>query len=107
MVAKAKESSQVNKARKKLQQQLAKADKRINKDALKKMRSLIEEQLARHKDERIPLHKRQIVLFDENQHSAKIESKFITRLIHQLKHPKTSVKDKDLEGRVKTFHQDE
>jgi hypothetical protein len=103
MTIKAKESAQIHKARKKIKKQLAAAEKRINSEALKEMRRIIQQQIARRKIERIDLKERQIALFDENKHPAKTESEFILQLLHRLKErPK---KDRKLEGRIKTIHE--
>lgn len=99
-VAKAKESTQVHKARKKIQQQLDAAEKKLNPDALQAMRRIIQKQIARHQSERINLKDRTIKLFDENQHPAKTESRFISKLLHELQN-KSEPADNDLEGRIK------
>lgn len=104
MVVKAKESPQVQKARKKIKQQLAAAEKRINDEALKEMRLLIQRQIARHHAERVDLKTKVVTLFDENKHPAQTESKFVNRLLKDLKHPPKSKKKSELEGRI-TSHQ--
>lgn len=85
-MAKAKESAQIHKARQKIQEQLIAAEKRTSPQALENMAKIIEKQLARRKPERITLKGRQITLFDENQHPAKTESKFVLKLLNQIKH---------------------
>lgn len=101
MAIKAKESPQIQKARKKIKQQLAAADKRVNTEALKEMSLLIQRQLARHTAQRINLKSKVVTLFDENKHPAKTESKFVHRLLKQLKHtPTKSKQKKELEGRI-------
>ena len=102
---KAKESSQILKARQKIKKQLEAAEKRINPDALKKMRHLIERQLARHSTERINLKKRHITLFDENRHPAKTESKFVMSLLRHIKEEKPKKAKKQLEGRVTSMNE--
>lgn len=99
MPAKAKESPQIQKARKKIKQQLKAAEKRMNAEALQTMSRLIKEQLSRQKSGRIDLKDRQITTFDENQHPAKTESKFVLNLIHQIKDGKINTEN-DLEGRI-------
>jgi hypothetical protein len=101
MSAKAKESAQIQKARKKLKQQLAAAEKRINTEALQEMSKIIQAQITRHNPERISLKKKVVTLFDENTHPAKTESKFVMRLLHQLKSRLSKEKRaKALAGRI-------
>lgn len=107
MATKAKESPHILKVRKKLQQHLAATDSLINADALKAMRKVIEHQLERQKAERINLKTKLFTLFDENQHPAQTESKFVARLMHHLKHPEPKKSNKHLEGRVKAMHDNE
>lgn len=105
MAIKAKESPQVQKARQKIKQQLADADKRINPESLKEMTLLIQRQILRHTPDRVSLKTKQVSrqpLFDENKHSAKIESKFVRHLLKELQHPKKGKRKSDLEGRVKS-----
>jgi len=104
MSIKAKESTQIDKARKKIKKKLAAADRRLNPAAIKAMSQLIEQQLARRKGERISLENRQITLFDENRHSAKSESKFVSRLLQQLKKQVPTKSANKLGGRVKSVH---
>ena len=98
MTAKAKESAQIQRARNKIKQQLQKAEKKMNPEALQAMSHLIREQLNRKKTERIDLKNRQIISFDENKHPAKTENKFIIKLIRQIKQQQNK---SDLEGRIK------
>jgi len=99
-MVKAKESRQIQKARQKIKKQLAAAEKRINPEALDSMSRLIQRQIARHSSERIDLKNRQITLFDENEHPAKTESRFISILMKQIKQEKIGEQDNDLEGRI-------
>lgn len=101
MSDKAKESAQVQKARKKIKDQLADAEKRINPEALHEMARIIQLQLSRRSSERINLKNKTVTLFDENQHSAKTESKFVNRLLKQIKQKIIDPSYKQLEGRVK------
>lgn len=94
---KAKESAQVNKARKKIKRQLEAGEKRINPESLKVMREIIEKQIARHQLERVDLKERLVTLFDENKHPVQTKSRFILRLLGELK----KGSKKDLEGRIK------
>lgn len=107
MGVKAKESPQIVKARKKLQRHLEESEQQVNPDALKSMRHLIERQLARHQTERIDLKSKQVTLFDENKHPAKTESRFVAKLMRQLKTPPVAPKSKKLEGRVRAISEDE
>ena len=98
MSTKTKESIQVKRARKKLQKQLQEEEKMVTPQALRKMSESIHLWLSRHSEERIPLKDKNITLFDENQHSAKIRSRFVTSLLKELG------RDQDpssLEGRIK------
>lgn len=87
MAKKAKESSHVKKVRQKLRRQLRDKDRQVNEEALRNMRQIIQRQIARHQSERVDLKAREITLFDENQHSAKTQNKFILNLLKKLKHP--------------------
>lgn len=107
-MAKAKESRQIQKARKKIKKQLAEAEKRINPEALKSMSRLIQRQIARHSSERINLKKRQITLFDENQHSAKTESRFVSSLLRHIKEEQVPPPSQSqLEGRITSISENE
>jgi hypothetical protein len=101
MTEKAKESAQILKARKKIERKLQMAEKKINPEALQTMSKIIKEQLNRQKDVRIDLKARHVT-FDENKHSAKTQSKFITKLINQIKHNKIP-SENELEGRIWTI----
>lgn len=108
MTTKAKESAQVRRARQKIQKQIQEADKRINDQELTLMRTVIERQLARHQTERIDLKTKNVTPFDENQHSAKTESRFVSRLLAQLKQGEISATpSKQLEGRIKPLQENE
>lgn len=107
MATKAKESLHILKARNKIKQQLANADKRINSEALEKMALLIQRQILRHKADRIDLKTKQVThlpLFDENKHPAKTQSKFVHRLLKELQHPKKNKRKNNLEGRIKSVN---
>lgn len=108
MATKAKESLQIQKARNKIKKQLAEAEKRINSESLKEMTLLIQRQILRHTADRVNLKTKQVShlpLFDENQHPAKIESKFVRHLLKELQHPKKPKRKSDLEGRIKSVDQ--
>lgn len=101
MATKAKESSQILKARKKLKQQIADENKFITSQALDHIRKSIHLWLSRHSTERLSLKDKEITLFDENRHPAKTQNKFIATMIKNLKHsPKKG--SKALEGRITT-----
>lgn len=99
MSTKAKESRQIEKARNKIKKQLLAADQRTNEETLKAMSQLIKKQLERHRPERINLSKRQFTTFDENKHSARTESKFVSKLLKQLKNEPIK-SESALEGRI-------
>lgn len=107
MAVKAKESPQVQKARRKIKRQLKAAERKMNPETLKAMSQLIKQQLARHQSERINLRKREFTIFDENQHPAKTESKFIMKLLHDLEHGEGQLEDNHLEGRITRFPEEE
>lgn len=102
MPVKAKESLQIQKARKKIKEQLKSADEKMNPQALSGMSRLIKEQLNRQKPGRINLKKHQITSLEENPRFAKTQSKFIIKLIDEIKlgriYPKNYFK-----GRVKSL----
>lgn len=88
--AKAKESSQVKKYRKKLEESLLEEKKMMNPEAIKKMKDSIHQWIKNHADERIDLKltDKDIELFDENRHPAAPKSKFINHLLSKLKEDK-------------------
>lgn len=96
MIVKAKESPHIQKARNKIKQKIKQEDKKISPQALYEMSQLIKQQLNRNKEGRIDLKGRQITSFDENKHPAKTESKFILKLIRQIK----QTTEQGLEGRI-------
>lgn len=82
---KAKESNQVKKYRKKLEESIIEEKKLINPEAIKKMKDSIHQWINKHADERIDLKLKDIELFDENRHPAAPKSKFINHLLSELK----------------------
>lgn len=104
MTTKAKESIQVQRARKKIEQQISKSEKMTSPESLDSMRKMIQRQISRHSKERINLKNRDIVLFDENKHPAKTESKFVHSLLNQLQHPKKS--KSPLGGRITSMNEE-
>ncbi|MCE5316473.1 MAG: hypothetical protein LLG04_03800 [Parachlamydia sp.] len=85
MAARAKESTQVEKARRRLQKKFAKEEQRMTNEALRQMALVIESQLARHASERIDLKSKEIELFDSNRHPAAVKSRFVSQLLSDLK----------------------
>lgn len=103
MGVRAKESHQVEKARRKLQKKFAKEEGRMTHEALRQMALLIEQQLARHAAERIDLKSKEIALFDANRHPAAVKSKFVSHLLSSLKaETKQPQSVKQLKGRITT-----
>jgi len=98
---KAKESQQIQKARKKLEKQLAKEKTLVNEKAIGQMKKAIQIWIHRHEGERIKLRERW-ELFDENRHSVDVRSKFVSHLMGKLKKEAAKSKSfKPLVGRVK------
>lgn len=102
MGTKAKESQQVEKARKKLQRKIARENRFMTEESLAQMARLIERQLIRHAGERIDLKSKEIQLFDENRHPALVKSRFVAHLLRDLKTEATSPSKpkKTLKGRI-------
>lgn len=101
MVAKAKESAQVEKARRRLARKIAKEEKRMTNEALRQMALVIEGQLARHASERINLKSKEIELFDANRHPAVVKSRFVSQLLSELKAGGKAEETGKLKGRIK------
>ena len=102
MSGKAKDSYQILKARKKLEKKIAQEDKLINEKTLGQMKKVIQFWIKRHKTDRVKVAKKSIELFDENRHSAKIKSKFVSHLLDRLKKEAAKTKTiKPLIGRIK------
>ena len=102
MPPKAKESPQIKRARQKLKEQIKTAEKKMNAEALSIMSRLIKEQLSRQKSGRINLKKHRITSLEENKNVAKTESKFVLKLLNQIKNENISPEN-TLEGRIKIF----
>lgn len=98
MLIKSQESVQIRRARRKLKKQLQEEEKKITPEALQKVSESIYLWLSRHSEERIALKDKNITLFDENQHSAKIKSKFIDSLLKDLQR-KSESENRLLQGR--------
>lgn len=100
MMLKAKESRQVQKARRKLQHQIQEEHKLVTANALNKVSEEIKTWIYRHAKDRVKLKDKDIRMFDENQHSEKTHSRYVQHLLDQLSHsPSTSVEN-NLSGRV-------
>lgn len=84
---KTKESAQVQKFRRKLQKQLEKEHAKMSDAALKKVKETLLIKLSLQRDSRINLRDKTFSLFDENRHSAPIESDFIQNLFSELRKP--------------------
>jgi hypothetical protein len=102
MGIKAKESKQVQKARKKLERRLEAEHKLVNQKALDQMKKAIHIWIKRHRDERVSLIEKPIELFDENRHSVQTQSKFVSHLLQKLQNEASKTPAfKRLIGRVK------
>jgi Holliday junction resolvase-like predicted endonuclease len=102
MVTKAKESPLIIKARKKLKQNINAENKQITPQALEKIRKTIHHWISRHGSERVTL-KSKVTVFDENQHSAKPQNRFVMHLLKNLESPMPKKSgSKNLAGRIKT-----
>lgn len=80
----AEESEKTKKLREKLKRQFSLLDQQITEEALKQTRDKIYDFIARKGTDRILLKEKNISLFDENQHAAKI-SKKVSALMQELK----------------------
>lgn len=100
MSTKAKDSPQIQKARKKIKEQLKLSEKRMNTQALLAMSLLIKEQLKRQKTSQINFKKREIKQVGSHPVYAKTQSKFILKLMNQIKEAENKQKI-ELEGRIK------
>lgn len=84
MAVKAKESAQVQKARRKLKKQLGGENKRVNKKALEQIRETMKRWIRRHDGERINLMNKTFTLFDENKHTERSHDRHIQALMQRL-----------------------
>lgn len=100
VVTKAKESKQVEKARRKLKMQIEEEHKLITEAALREVSKDIKNWISRHAQERIVLKQKEISLFDENQHSAKVHSRYVKHLLQDLARPVPPKDENNLEGRI-------
>lgn len=97
---KAAESKQVQKAREKLKHQLQEEQKLVTEEALRKGSEEIKSWITRHQKERIKLRGKDVSLFDENKHPAKLHSRYIKHLIEDLAKPVPPNAERNLSGRV-------
>jgi hypothetical protein len=98
----AEESKQVQRAREKIAKKHAKDNSMIDQRALDEMKQAIKHRIDRYSKDRIPLKSKQIALFDENKHIAKIRSKFVKNLENSLrKEAESTPTFNKLIGRVK------
>lgn len=98
---KAKESYHIAKAREKLKQQIDRKDKLFTPKALERIRITMHNWIAKHAAERVNLKSKDIKLFDENRHPAKIENKFILNKLKNLKTRAGTSAASNLSGRIK------
>jgi hypothetical protein len=100
---KAKESSQVRRARRKLRKRMSEEDESITPDTLTKVMASIYRWLERHSSERISLKDRAIVKYDENGKNAAF-SDSISHLRNRLMESETSIESEEapnpLAGRI-------
>jgi len=87
MSPKAKESTQVKKAREKLKKQLQVEHKQITSNTLGEMSKRIRSSIVRHHPEGSYLRKKKFSLFDENLHTAEIKNRHIRKLVRLLQGP--------------------
>ena len=103
MVTKAKNSRQVEKARQKLESQIDEEHQLVTDRTLKKMSHDIKNWISRHNQERIKLKQKDISFFDENQHPAKVHSRYVKHLLQELAQPIPPKTENRLEGRVREY----
>lgn len=83
-MSKAKDSAQVQKYRRKLEKQIAIEKSKINPEKLNEIKKSIHKWITRHSNERIDLKDKTVRLFDENEHPAQTQSKYVQHLLNQL-----------------------
>ena len=76
-------------------------DKLLTQQALERIRKTMHGWIARYATERINLKSKDIKLFDENRHPAKIENKFILNKLKSLKTKAKIPAVSSLTGRIK------
>lgn len=97
VATKAKESKQVEKARKKLKLQIQEEHQFVTENALRKVSQDIKNWISRHSKERVKL-RQTFSLFDENQHSEKTHSRYVKHLLQTLAQPQ--IRESNLNGRI-------
>lgn len=97
MSQKAKESAQVSRARKKLEEKLTQETRMLTAENLSKTVLSMQKWLTRHKSERVPLKNKKIKLFDANKHPKAATSQLVKQLRKRLE--KTAASP-SLKGRV-------
>jgi len=96
-----KESPQVQRARKKLEEEFNNQEKQINPDALNKMRRVIQQWINRHAPERVKLEDKTFSLFDENKHSEVAHNSYVIHKLAALrKQGNKSTTTSDLKKRI-------
>ncbi len=71
------ESLQVKKAREKLRKKLESTEEKVTKQALERKSMEIHRWIAKNSSDRVVLVDKEIALFDENRHAAKVSQKVI------------------------------
>jgi hypothetical protein len=84
MNEKAEESHRIKRAREKLEKQFAEEQEMVNPERLNAAMAQIYRWIERNSSERVNLKGKDIVLFDDNAHSASTTSKFVKELRHRL-----------------------
>ena len=100
MTSNAKESKQVEKARKKLKLRIQKEHELATEAALQKVSTDIKNWISRHSQERIKLRQKGINLFDENRHPAKVHSHYVKHRLQELAKSIPPKTENSLDGRV-------
>lgn len=85
MKVKAKESPQVQRAKKKLEKEMAKEAGRINPEALEKTRSVMKREISRHEADRSKSSDLTVTLWDENKHSEISHNRHVKHLFNELR----------------------
>ena len=95
----AKPSPQVLKVEKKIKKQLEAEKSKTSQTALNEISQSIKERLSHDYNDRIKLKNRDIDVFDENKHPAKVHSHYVSHLLENLE--KSISKSTDLRRRTK------
>jgi hypothetical protein len=95
----AKESKQVQRARKKLESIMKEQKQQITPERLTNAGKVILHYINRHSEQRKSLKSRDFKLFDSNQHPAETKSNYVNQLLSKLK--RESLKNaSSLKGRI-------